>query len=134
MNISAQIFMLAAKAAEKIVEDGTEVGPALASALRSASDSIQEALELAPEVRGWDLGNLSPEILFKKGPFGGRYKTRLYSDKGEYILVQNGKYLITATFGDFDVEKGLAAIKGIRPLLNKKARELWAENGEAENE
>lgn len=134
MNISAQIFMLAARAAEKIVEDGTEVGPALASALRSAADSIQEALELAPEVRGWDLGGISPEILFKDGPFGVRYGIKLYSDKGEYILVKNGRYLITATFGDFDVEKGMSALKGVRPLLNKKARELWAENEECENE
>lgn len=134
MNISTQIFMLAAKAAEKIIEEGKEVGPGLASALRNCAEKVGEALELTPEVRGWDLGGNPPEVLFKKGPFVVKWDMKLYSEKGEYILVNNGKYLITMTFGDFEVEKGMSCIKGVKPLLNKKAQELWEENEENENE
>lgn len=127
MNISAQIIMLAAKALEKITEEESEVGPSLASAMRYLHEKLEDALEFAPSARGWDLRGVSAEMLFKQGPFGVRWGARLYSDKGEYVVVKDGKYLITATFGDFEIERGLASFKGIKPIPNKKAQELWAE-------
>ena len=134
MNISQQILIMAAKIAEKIAEEGAEVGPSLASALRYCQENIDSALANIPTARGWDLGGISTEMLFKQGPFGVRWGIHLYSDKGEYIVVKDGKYLITATFGDMEIERGLASFKEIKPISNKKALELWSEIENEENE
>ena len=126
MNLSKQVFMLAGKAAEAILDKNEEVGPNTAATMHFCYEKLAEVLEtLAPKARGWDLGvNPNLDRIFKDGPFGARYGKVLYSGKGPYYVLED-RYLVTDIFGDEEIETEMPKIEGIKPLNNTRAEELW---------
>ena len=124
MNITKNLIDLTAKTISSMLEEGKELGPNLTSSARCLYEKLTELLEQAPEVRGWELKE-DPNKLFHDGPFGVKVGERLFSEKGAYFLWKN--LLLTAVWGDEEIERGLAAVEGVKPLSNEKAREAWNE-------
>lgn len=124
MNITKHLIDLTAKTISSMIEEGREIGPNMASSARALYEKLGELLESAPEVRGWEIEG-DPNRIFKDGPFGVKVGTKLFSEKGAYFIYKN--LLLTAVWGDAEIEKGLAGLAGVKALNNTKAAEAWLE-------